>query len=158
MTSAPVLVILRGNSASGKSTIARKVQHHLPQGRIAVIGQESVRPDVLWEEGAKPVATIAVTELMVHHCLSQGRTVILEGILEVARYRQIFQRLLHDHDGPALVYYQDVSLAETLRRHSLKPIAGIVSDDEVASWYVERDTLGLPAEVLLPERRARTIS
>src|SRR5699024_346939 len=78
MTSAPVLVILRGNSASGKSTIARKVQHHLPQGRIAVIGQDSVRPDVLWEEGAKPVATIALTELMVHHCLSQGRTVILE--------------------------------------------------------------------------------
>ena len=43
---APALVILRGNSASGKSTIARKVQHDLPRGRIAVIGQaEFVKVD-----------------------------------------------------------------------------------------------------------------
>ncbi|MCT1591506.1 AAA family ATPase [Kocuria palustris] len=152
MTSAPALVILRGNSASGKSTIARKVQHDLPRGRIAVIGQDPVRREVLWEENDNPVSTIALTEVMVLHCLSRGRTVILEGIFKVARYGQTFQRLLTGHDGPALVYYLDVSLAETLRRHALKPIAGIVSDDEVASWYVERDTLGVPGEVLLPER------
>ncbi|WP_193215206.1 zeta toxin family protein, partial [Luteolibacter marinus] len=54
MTSAPALVILRGNSASGKSTIARKVQHDLPRGRIAVIGQDPVRREVLWEENDNP--------------------------------------------------------------------------------------------------------
>lgn len=152
MTSAPVLVLLRGNSASGKSTIARRIQHSLPRGRVAVIGQDQVRRDVLRERDVDPVDTIALTEVMVRHCLARGRIVILEGIFHGARYLQMFEDLLAEHVGPSRVYYLDVSLPETLRRHALKPIAAQVSDEEVASWYVERDLLGMPGEVVLDEQ------
>lgn len=152
MAPAPALVILRGNSASGKSTVARTVQHSLPRGLVAVIGQDQVRRDILREHDVEPVDTIALTEVMVRHCLARGRIVVLEGIFKKARYQQMFERLLAAHHGPSLVAYLDVSLAETLRRHALKPIAAEVSDEEVASWYVERDTLGLAGEMVLDER------
>lgn len=155
MASAPALVILRGNSASGKSTIARRAQRALPRGRVAVIGQDQVRRDILREHGdSEPADTIALTEVMVRHCLDRGRTVIVEGIFKTARYREMFEGLLAGHDGPHLVYYLDVSLEETLRRHALKPIAGHVSEEEVSSWYVERDLLELPGEVVLAEGRS----
>ena len=147
----PVLVILRGNSASGKSTIARRVQHALPRGRVAVVGQDHVRRDLLRERNVDPVETIDLLELIVRRCLGRGRVVILEGIFKEATYGPMMQGLLAGHDGPALVYYLDVSLPETLRRHATKPIAGHVDGPTVASWYEPHDLLGAPGEVVLAE-------
>lgn len=152
MTSVPALVILRGNSASGKSTVARRVQRELPRGRVAVIGQDHVRRELLWEHDSGPGDTISLIEVMVRHCLAHGRTTVLEGIFRSARYQQMCKRLIAGHDGRSLVYYLDVSLPETLRRHALKPIADHVSDEQVASWYVQNDVLALPGELVLDER------
>ena len=41
--------------------------------------EDPVRREVLWEENDNPVSTIALTEVMVLHCLSRGRTVILKA-------------------------------------------------------------------------------
>lgn len=151
MTTKPILVTLRGNSASGKSTVARRVQRALPRGRAAVIGQDPVRRDLLWEHDTGQGDTISLLETMVDHCLQRGRTVIIEGIFKAARYQEMHERMIARHDGPSLIYYLDVSLPETLRRHALKPIAATVSNQEVASWYAARDVLGTPQEVVLPE-------
>lgn len=101
VTSVPTLVILRGNSASGKSTVARRVQRELSRGRVAVIGQDDVRRKLLWEHGSGPGATISLVEVMVRHCLARGRTTLLEGIFRSARYQQMCERLSTDHDGPS---------------------------------------------------------
>ncbi|GAA1322664.1 hypothetical protein GCM10009592_04150 [Brachybacterium rhamnosum] len=77
--------------------------------------------------------------------------VILEGIFTQATYGPMVQGLLAGHGGPALVYYLDVSLPETLRRHATKPIAGHVDGPTVASWYEPHDLLGAPGEVVLGE-------
>lgn len=151
MPSLSVLVILRGNSASGKSTVARRVQRALSRGRVAVVGQDHVRRDLLRERDGDPVETIDLLELIVRRCLERGRIVILEGIFTQATYGPMMQGLLAGHDGPALVYYLDVSLPETLRRHATKPIAGHVGEEEVATWYRADDVLGLPGEVVLGE-------
>lgn len=154
VTSVPALVVLRGNSASGKSTVARRVQRELPRGRVAVIGQDHVRRELLWEHDSGPGDTIGLVEVMVRHCLARGRITVLEGIFRSARYQQMCERLIAGHDGPSLVYYLDVSLPETLRRHALKSIADHVSDEQVASWYVNNDVLALPGEIVLDERQS----
>lgn len=145
----PTLVILRGNSASGKSTAARRVQRAFPRGRVAVIGQDHVRRDLLWERDSGQGDTIDLLTVMVRHCLSIGRITILEGIFGSERYRGMFRELLAEHPGARLVYYLDVSLPETLRRHAAKPIAVHVSEAEVSSWYRNRDVLGIGGEVVL---------
>lgn len=150
----PVLMILRGNSASGKSTVARRVQRSRPQGEVAVIGQDAVRRDMLWAPNAPGGDTAGLLTTMVRHCLGIGRTTILEGILGADVYRDALVDLLDGHPGPHRVYYLDVGLPETLRRHAGKPIAPEVSEDEVASWYREHDVLGVPGEVVLGEERS----
>ena len=149
--SAPPLVILRGNSASGKSTVARRLQRTLPRGRVAVIGQDPVRRDLLWEHDSGQGDTIGLLTAMALHCLSIGRLTILEGIFGAERYDGMFARMLRDAPGPTLVYYLDVSLPETLRRHAGKPIAAHVPAEEVASWYRPHDELGVPGEQVLGE-------
>ncbi|WP_114855160.1 AAA family ATPase [Brachybacterium sp. YJGR34] len=148
---APPLVILRGNSASGKSTVARRIQRTLPRGRVAVIGQDHVRRELLWEHDVGQGDTIGLITAMARHCLGVGRTTVVEGIFGRERYGEMFARLLAEHAGASLVYYLDVSLEETVRRHAGKPIAGAVSDEELASWYRVRDVLGTPGEQVLGE-------
>lgn len=149
--SAPPLVVLRGNSASGKSTVARRVQRALPRGEVAVIGQDHVRRELLWERDSGQGDTVGLLESMVRHCLGIGRITLLEGIFGAERYHGMFARMLRDAPGPTLVYYLDVSLPETLRRHAGKPIAGHVTAEEVASWYRPHDVLGVPGEQVLAE-------
>src|SRR5690606_7444014 len=115
------------------------------------IGQDHVRRELLWEREVGQSDTIGLVAVMARHLLSIGRITIIEGIFGAERYGALFADLLAEHRGPALVYYLDVSLAETLRRHAGKDIAAEVSDEEVASWYRERDALGVPGEVILPE-------
>ncbi|AXK45044.1 AAA family ATPase [Brachybacterium saurashtrense] len=148
---APPFVVLRGNSASGKSTIARRVQRALPRGEVAVIGQDHVRRELLWEHDSGPGDTVGLLESMVRHCLGIGRITVLEGIFGAERYHGMFARLLQDAPGPPLVYYLDVSLPETLRRHAGKSIAAHVPAEVVAAWYRPHDVLGVPGELVLGE-------
>ncbi|GAA1308937.1 AAA family ATPase [Brachybacterium tyrofermentans] len=147
----PTLVILRGNSASGKSTVARRVQRSLPRGRVAVIGQDHLRRELLWEHDAANGDTAGLILATARHCLGIGRITVVEGIFGSERYGDMFEEMLADHKGPCLVYYLDVSLAETLRRHTGKTIGGEVPASEVASWYREHDVLGTPGEQVLGE-------
>lgn len=149
--SQPPLVILRGNSASGKSTVARRVQRDLPRSKVAVIGQDHVRRELLWEREVGQSDTIGLVAVMARHLLSIGRITVIEGIFGAERYGRLFEDLVSVHTGAVLVYYLDVSLAETLRRHAGKPIADHVSPEEVASWYREHDVLGIEGEIVLGE-------
>lgn len=153
----PALVILRGNSASGKSTVARRVQRALPRKAVAVIGQDQVRRDVLWAQEEMQSDKTGLTLVMARHCLGIGRITVVEGIFGSEWYGGMFTDLLREHAGPVLVYYLDVSLAETLRRHAGKPIASHVSDAEVSSWYREHDVLGVDGEVVLGEHLSEDV-
>jgi len=150
MTSAP-LVIIRGNSASGKSTVARRVQREQPRDAVAVIGQDHVRREMLWAHEAPDSHTPGLIATMARYCLGVGRITVVEGIFGREWYGDMFSGLLREHPGPSLVYYLDVSLAETQRRHAGKPIADLVTDAELASWYRVHDVLGAPGEVVLGE-------
>jgi hypothetical protein len=56
-----------------------------------------------------------------------------------------------------LIYYLDVGLEETIRRHAGKPIAGVVTDDDLRSWYRERDLLDVPGEQVLGESMSEDV-
>ncbi len=83
--------------------------------------------------------------------MGNGYSVIVEGILASHRYGQMFTKLFTDHDGPSLAYYLDVSFDETVRRHQTRPQRSEFSDDDMRSWYLPGDTLGLPHEHTVAE-------
>ncbi|MEU5795212.1 kinase [Streptomyces sp. NPDC047813] len=138
------LITLRGNSASGKSSVAAGVRERFGRG-LALVGQDNLRRIVLRERDRPGAANIGLIELTARYALDAGYHVVVEGILDAGRYGAMLARLRADHRGPTYGYYLDVPLAGTLARHATKPIADEVDEAMLRDWYRPRDLL--PGEV-----------
>lgn len=147
----PVLITIRGNSASGKSTIAAGIRNAYGRG-VAIVGQDLLRREVLREPPVAGGANIALIDLVARHALDHGFHTLVEGILEASVYGPMLTTLVTDHraaGGQAVTYYLDVPLAETLERHTHKPIAAEVSVAQVRRWYLPHDTIPGLGEIVL---------
>jgi len=134
------LIVLRGNSASGKSSVAAGVRERFGRG-LALVGQDNLRRTVLRERDRPGAANIGLIELTARYALDAGYHVIVEGILYADHYGAMLARLRADHRGTTYGYYLDVPFAETLARHATKPIADEVGEAVLREWYRARDLL-----------------
>ncbi|MFC3990313.1 AAA family ATPase [Actinoplanes siamensis] len=148
---APTLVVIRGNSGSGKTTTAREIRRRYGRG-CALIEQDRLRRIILREHdsGPDPVAPRFITT-MARTALESGYHVILEGILRTGRYGDSVRDLIAVHPGPAAVYYLDVSFDETVRRHLRRAEPIPVTPEQMRGWYQPLDVLGVPGERVVPE-------
>lgn len=147
---APTLVVIRGNSGSGKTTVARRVRERYGRG-CALIEQDHLRRIVLREHdgpGAERVAPAFIAGAAAS-ALTLGYHVVLEGIMYATGYGDALRRLIAEHPGPAHVFYLDVSWGETVRRHATREAEFTVED--MRPWYASWDLLGIPGEVVIPE-------
>ena len=145
------LIVIRGNSGSGKTTVAREVRLRYGRG-CALVEQDYLRRILLREHESvqEPIAADLIG-LNVRYALAHGYHVVLEGILDRRRYGEMIAGLQRDHVGETHLFYIDVSFEETLRRHATRPLAATVTGDQMRAWYQERDKLGLPGERIIPE-------
>jgi hypothetical protein len=144
------LLVIRGNSGAGKSSIARAVRLRYGRG-CALIEQDYLRRVVLREldrPGGLAPELIAQT---VRFALDRDYHVVLEGILAAARYGEMISGLIRSHRGQSFVFYLDVSFEESLRRHALRPQAAEFTGEQMRAWYLPRDLLGLPGEHVIAE-------
>lgn len=74
------LIVIRGNSGAGKTTLARWLQLAMGRG-TANIGQDHFRRVVLREHDLPDADNIGLIAQRARHCLAIGYHVILEGIL-----------------------------------------------------------------------------
>jgi hypothetical protein len=131
--------------------VAGALQRALGPG-TALVGQDHLRRVVLREHDVPGGDNIGLIAHTVRHCLGIGYDVVLEGILVGAHYAAMVQQLVESHVGASHVFYLDVPLDETLRRHQGRPLRDEVSADRLRSWFVPHDVLGLPGEVVLDGR------
>ncbi|MNQ11710.1 hypothetical protein D3C85_246010 [compost metagenome] len=148
------LIIIRGNSGSGKSTIAKEVRSRIGDGlsdNTMLIQQDTLRRDILRERDMlEKRSTIDLIELMADFGRKQGRTVILEGIFTVKKYGAMLDKLASKFDE-VYVYYFDLPFEETLVRHKSKSNAHEFGEKEMRDWWNEKDFLGMPNEKTLNE-------
>ena len=71
------------------------------------------------------------------------------------KYGAMLRRLLNDFQGDKLVYYFDVSFAETVRRHATKPNAHEFGESEMRQWWKDQDVLDVPGEQPIGEKLAQ---
>ncbi|MFF3330518.1 AAA family ATPase [Streptomyces sp. NPDC002888] len=143
------LVVLRGNSASGKSSVAAGLRERYGRG-IALVSQDVLRREVLRERDMPGGVNIGLIDLTVRHALDHGFHTVLEGILYVAHYGDMLTRLVADYSGRSHCFYLDVPFEETLARHATKPIADEVGAAELRSWYRPLDLLPGGVETVVP--------
>ncbi|WP_395571759.1 kinase [Streptomyces sp. BK79] len=142
------LVVLRGNSASGKSSVAAGLRDRFGRG-LALVAQDNLRRVVLRERDRPGAANIGLIDLTARYALDAGYHVVVEGILYADRYGDMLARLRADHRGPTHGYYLDVPLGETVARHATKPIADVVAEARLREWYRARDLLPGGAETVI---------
>lgn len=147
------LLVIRGNSGSGKTTVALAIRAQLAR-TCALVQQDVLRRTVLKERDVPGGANIGLISLVARYALDQGYHVIVEGILHAERYATMLTELARDHRGTTAFYYLDVSYAESLRRHATRPQAAEFGPEHMREWYRRRDLLGLPGERAVPEDSA----
>lgn len=150
---APLLLVIRGNSGSGKTTTAREVRRSYGQRGCALIEQDHLRRVILREHGGGAADRVApgFITAMTRAALDGGYHVILEGILHTGQYGDPLRTLLGEHSGPTACFYLDVTFDETVRRHLRRQEPIPVAAETMREWYTAQDLLGVADEVVIPE-------
>ncbi|MEV8077885.1 AAA family ATPase [Streptomyces pseudogriseolus] len=142
-TSDTRLIVLRGNSASGKSSVAAGLREKFGRN-LAIVAQDNLRRIVLRERDRPGGANIGLIDLTARYALDNGFHVVLEGILYADRYGTMLQDLVRAHQGVTRCYYLHVPFEETVLRHATKPDAAYlahVNEGHLRGWYREKDLL-----------------
>ncbi|MFE3099320.1 AAA family ATPase [Nocardia tengchongensis] len=128
------LVVIRGNSGSGKTTVAGELQQRFSRASCLVVPQDTVRRHMLRENDIPHALNIELIEHVAIFGLTRGLIVIVEGILDAERYGAMLERLTESATR-AFHYGFDLSFDETVRRHAGRPQAKDFSPDRMAQWY-----------------------
>lgn len=133
------LVILRGNSGSGKSTVARELQdRHVRE--LAVVSQDVLRREVLRVPDRAGNPAVDLIDVVARFALDRGMHVVIEGILYADIYGPMLRALAADHRGSTRFCRFDLPFEETLRRHNAKGCNGF-GEAELRQWWRDQDPL-----------------
>ena len=143
------LILLRGNSGSGKSTVARALQLHFGRGTL-LIPQDTVRREMLYARDLPDGPTDPLMTEIARWGAAHCPITIVEGILYSERYDGLFRALQEMFDD-IHAYYFDVSFEETLRRHETRPQHTQFGPEHMRSWWIEHDHLTVISEAIIPE-------
>lgn len=153
----PPLIIIRGNSGSGKTTIAKRLQRELGRGTM-LIQQDVVRREILRVKETPDNPSDQLMLQMAQFGEQKDYAVIIEGILSAKKHAAWLHELVRSWRGHCHVYYFDIPFEETLKRHVTKPNAHEFGEAEMREWWKEHDTLGVDRErVIMQEQSADEI-
>lgn len=142
-------MVLRGNSASGKSTMASALRNRYGRG-IAIVAQDNLRRIVLRERDVPGGAYIGLVDTVARYALDNGHHTIIEGIFHAAHCAGMLTALREDHRGRSHFCYLDVPFEETIRPHATKPQASQYGRAEMSAWYRSSDLLPDSIEHVIP--------
>jgi len=146
----PRLIVIRGNSGSGKSSIVEGIRRAHGRG-VAWIEQDYIRRIVFQELDQPDGANIQTIRQIAQQALDRGYHAVVEGIMPKIRYGDMLARLRDEHAGPSYFYYLDIPLEETIRRHATRPKATAFTADEMATWFHAQDLLDDPRETIIDQ-------
>lgn len=146
------LLILRGNSGSGKTTIAKELQNRFGTNTM-LISQDVIRRDMLKvKDGENTPALQLMKELLVYGH-DHSNIVILEGIMYADWYKPLFELSVELYDTEVYAYYFDLPFEETLKRHQTKPNCHEFGEDAMRRWWREKDFSDVLNEVSITAER-----
>lgn len=139
------LIILRGNSGSGKSSVAKMLQRKIGRNTL-LISQDIVRREMLWAHDGKDTEALPLLITLLQYGKSHCKYVILEGILNSNWYKPLFKIAAELYKEKLFAYYYDIPFEETLRRHETKEKKFEFGEAEMRRWWNEKDFIGIIPE------------
>ena len=132
------LIILRGNSGSGKSTIAKELQNRFGTNTM-LISQDIVRRDMLKVKDGEDTPALPLMKELLLYGHKHSDIVILEGIMYSEWYKPLFELSIKLYGSKIYAFYFDLSFEETLKRHQTKPNSHEFGEDALRRWWHEKD-------------------
>lgn len=129
------LIIIRGPSASGKSTIANELFSRTKRPML-LISEDTIRKMFSdhTKTGHLPSKELAVKAVLTG--LENGFDVIYQGILRVnGGNENRFDELLSKHPKNNYFFYLDVSLGGTIKRHKSRLKSNQFSAETMKKWW-----------------------
>ena len=143
------LIILRGNSGSGKTTVANILQEKFGPNTM-LISHDMVRMQILhvWSKEGIEKSQPLMIELLKYGKRNSEIT-IMEGILDSKEYAPLFNVAIEEYGDEIYSYYWDIPFEETLKRHKTKPNCNDFGEEEMRRWWREKDYLAtIPQKIL----------
>lgn len=144
------LIIIRGNSGSGKTTTARSLQNHFGRGTL-LVSQDTVRREMLKVRDQDGNLAIDLIRQIAEYGKNKCEIVIVEGILYKHRYGEMLNQLIEFYNNNAYVYYFDLPFEETVKRHNTRPQKNEFGIESLRSWFWPKDYLGVEGEIGLTD-------
>ncbi|MBM7692215.1 adenylate kinase family enzyme [Peribacillus deserti] len=142
------LIIIRGNSGSGKTTIAKSLQNQFGRGNL-LVSQDNVRREMLKVHDREGNLSINLIRQITEYGKGKCEYVILEGILNKNLYGEMLNNLICLYNGKAYTYYFDLSFEETVIRHNSRSKKVEFGEDSLRAWWNPNDYLGVEGETIL---------
>ena len=146
------LIILRGNSGSGKTTIAKELQKRLGQNAM-LISQDEIRRNMLnVKDGEDTPALPLMKELLIYGS-KHSDFVIWEGIINREWYKPLFELAVQLYGTEVYAYYFDLTFEETLKRHLTRPKCHEFGEESMRRWWREKDFSDVLNEICITSER-----
>ncbi len=136
------LIIIRGNSGSGKSSLAKQLQEKFgKETSTLLLPQDMLRREILYAKDGFNTQTIPLLINLLKYGKQHCEYVILEGILKAEWYDEVFFEAVALFSNDVYAYYYDLSFEETLKRHRTRNKSLEFGESEMQSWWNEKDYL-----------------
>lgn len=149
----PKLIILRGNSGSGKTSVSKALQRRFGRNTL-LISQDVVRREMLWATDGAGTKALPLLIDLLEYGRQNCKVTILEGILDAACYAPLFERALGEYgENNIFAFYYDLPFEETLSRHETKPNRLNFGEEHMRGWFKEKDFLKtIPESVITKDK------
>lgn len=137
------LVILRGNSGSGKTTVSKELQRRFGRNTM-LIAQDVIRMQML---NAKDAEAMPLIIELLRYGKQNSEITILEGILDSEFCIPLFEAVVEEYGSNIFAFYYDLPFEETLLRHNTKPNKADFGEQDMRRWWKEKDYINI-----IPER------
>ena len=132
------LIILRGNSGSGKTTVAKALQKKLRYNTM-LISQDEVRRNMLWVKDGIDTKALPLMAELLKYGSDHSEFIILEGIMYDEWYSPLFKLANELYGSNVYTYYFDIPFEETVRRHNMRNKSQEFGEEAMRRWWREKD-------------------
>ena len=144
------LIILRGNSGSGKTTVAKELQKKFGYNTM-LISQDEIRRDILWVKDGIDTKALPLMIELLKYGYEHSDIVILEGIMYEEWYNPLFKVANELYGSNVYSYYFDIPFEETIRRHQTRSKSQEFGEEHMRGWWREKDFSAVLKEQLIAE-------
>lgn len=147
----PKVIILRGNSASGKSTVVNEIVK-TAKNKIAIIEHDLYRNKILFpkEHYKTDVREMAQNDVMF--CLAHGYDVFWVSIFHAVDHKDFLVNFFEKiHPTNNYIFNFETTFEETLKRHETRNLKSVFGKESMQKWYKPIERLGFDFEYSIPQ-------